>query len=232
MLAHRVLVIDDEPEICTAVRSALRHTADSVITASTFAEGFKLAAQAPLPDIIVLDLGLPDAEGGEACRELRAAVHAPIIVLTARTGEHEKVRLFDLGADDYITKPFSLRELEARVRVQLRRLAQAGVVQDRRAIRVGEIEVRLDDRAVFRAGVRIALTRIEWKILETLIENADKTFTHRQLSERVWGPLDRDSREHIRFHVTNLRRKIERDATNPTIVITEPGVGYRIESTS
>jgi two-component system KDP operon response regulator KdpE len=228
MLAHRVLVIDDEQQICSAVRAALRDTADEVLEAGTFAEAMRLIL-AERPDLIVLDLGLPDHDGGDGCREIRAIAQVPIIVLTARADGREKVRLFDLGADDYITKPFSLRELEARVRAQLRRAALAPSIAVNLIARADDLEIDIGARTVFRAGERIAVTRIEWSVLRTLLEHRGKTLTHRQLSERVW-PQEFDKRnELLRFHIVNLRRKIERDPATPTILVTEPGVGYRME---
>jgi two-component system KDP operon response regulator KdpE len=221
-------VIDDEQPICSAVRSALRDTAEGVLEAGTFAEAMRLILS-ERPDLIILDLGLPDQDGGQGCREIRAIVQVPIIVLTARTDGREKARLFDLGADDYITKPFSLRELDARVRAQLRRAALGPSIATGLIARAGDLEIDLGARTVFRAGARIAVTRIEWAVLRTLVEHRGKTLTHRQLSERVW-PHEFDKRnELLRFHIVNLRRKIEHDPATPAIVVTEPGVGYRME---
>jgi two-component system KDP operon response regulator KdpE len=227
-LARRVLVIDDEREIRAAVRTALCDTADHVLGAGTFADAMRLI-HSERPDLILLDLGLPDYDGGDGCREIRAVARVPIIVLTARTDEREKVRLFDLGADDYITKPFSLRELEARVRAQLRRAALIPSNGADLIARADDLEIDVGARTVFRAGTRISVTPIEWAVLRTLLEYRGRTLTHRQLSERVW-PQEFDKRsELLRFHIVNLRRKMERHPSTPVIVVTEPGVGYRME---
>jgi two-component system, OmpR family, KDP operon response regulator KdpE len=221
-----ILVVDDEPEIRRAVKSALRNTADEVLEASTVAEGIDLAA-ARRPELVILDLGLPDGDGAIVCQRIREFSTVPIIVLTVRHADREKVRLLDLGADDFVTKPFSLRELDARVRSQLRRAKLVVSGHPDLIVRVLHIEVDLGRRRVSRDGGRIALTPIEWSLLRALVEERGRTLTHRQLFDQVWGQHFGDAKQLLRFHVTNLRRKIERDPADPRIVITEPGVGYR-----
>jgi two-component system, OmpR family, KDP operon response regulator KdpE len=228
LVARRVLVVDDEPEIRRAVKSALRNTVGDVLEASSVDEGVDLAA-AQRPELVILDLGLPDGDGANACKRIREFSTVPVIVLTVRRGDREAVRLLDLGADDFLTKPFSLRELDARVRSQLRRARLVASLQPDQIARVGDIEVDVGRRRVSREGARIALTPIEWSLLQVLVEERGRTLTHRQLYERVWGPRTGEARQSLRFHITNLRRKIERDPVDPRIVITEPGVGYRVE---
>jgi two-component system KDP operon response regulator KdpE len=227
VLLNLILVIDDDPGIGAAVRAALSDAAHSVVVVATGAEGIRVACESS-PDVIVLDLGLPDADGGEVCRQLRPILSAPIIVISARTDVAEKVRLFELGADDFVTKPFSLRELEVRIQAHLRRRAMSAAVDRNLVAHADGLVIDVARNAVFRNDKRIGLTRSEWSCLRALLDHAGKPLTHRQLSERVWN-LGWDKRpELLRFHVTNLRRKIEREPANPRIVIAEPGVGYRL----
>lgn len=226
-----ILVVDDEPQIRRVVRHALETGSTRVLEAASGREGIDLAA-AERPDLIVLDLGLPDVEGADVCREVRGWSTAPIVVLSARHSDREKAELLDLGADDYVTKPFSTVEFQARVRAQLRRAALAGPGAG------GEPRVEADDglvidlakRAVSRDGAPIHLTPIEWELLRALATNAGRTMTHRQLFTQVWARSYGDAQQYLRVHVASLRRKLERDPVRPRLIITEPGVGYRFET--
>ena len=227
--ARTILVIDDEPQIRRAVSNALGPLSDRVLEASTGSGGIDVAAT-QRPDLIVLDLGLPDMQGLEVCREIRGWSVAPIIVLSARHAEDEKVRLLSAGADDYITKPFSLRELEARVRAQLRRAARAVVNGDSpEVIEVRGVRIDFAGHRVTKNGEEVRLTRVEWKLLAALVAQTGRTMTHRQLFDTVWGRTFGNPQQHLRVHITHLRRKIEPDPSLPVLIVTEPGVGYRFQ---
>lgn len=227
--ADLVLVIDDEPQIRRAVRDALRDVTANVNEAANGSEGVD-AASSGRPDLVVLDLGLPDMEGVEVCRAIRRRSAVPIIVLSARHSELEKVDLLNAGADDYVTKPFSVLELAARAKAQIRRAktlaANAGSTAP---VAIGGLVVDTVNRKVSREGVQIHLTPIEWQILATLLAAAGRTLTHQQIFDAVWGREFGSPQQYLRVHITNLRRKIEVDPAAPQIVITEPGVGYRVE---
>jgi two-component system KDP operon response regulator KdpE len=229
MTALTLLVIDDEPQIRRVVRNALADDDTRVLEAGSGREGIDLAA-AERPDLIVLDLGLPDMTGADVCRDVRGWSTAPIVVLSARHSEHEKAELLDLGADDYVTKPFSTVEFQARVRAQLRRARMAAHADGRSAIHAAGIVIDLVKRSVTRDGAAVPLTPIEWDLLRVLATNAGRTMTHAQLFARVWARSHGDAQQYLRVHVANLRRKLERDAIRPTVIITEPGVGYRFEA--
>ncbi len=218
------LVIEDEPQIVRAVSRALGEEFDRVLSAVTANEGIDQAASAR-PDLIVLDLGLPDRDGLAVCREIRGWSSAPIIVLSARHSDRDKVALLDAGADDYITKPFSTAELQARVRVQLRR-SRAGHPGER-PIEVDGLTVDLAGRTVGRGEEAIHLTPTEWALLRAFVRNAGKTLTHNQLFAEVWPHSAGDPQQYLRAYVAMLRRKIERDPLRPVLIFTEPGVGYR-----
>ncbi len=224
--ARVILVIEDEARIRRAIRDALHDVADRVVEASAGGEGVALAAT-ERPELVVLDLGLPDLAGLEVCLELRRWANMPIIVLSARHAEQEKVLLLNAGADDYVTKPFSPRELAARVRAQLRRGAGGGPAEA--VVTTGELSIDLAGRMVRRAGHPIHLTPIEWDILWTLVTQANRTLTHQQIFDAVWRRQFGNPQQYLRVYITNLRRKIEVDPTRPQLIITEPGVGYRIE---
>ncbi len=227
----KLLVIDDEVQIRRAVRNALRDLTDQVVEVATGREGIDQAA-ASMPDLIVLDLGLPDMAGADVCREVRRWGTMPIVVLSARHAEEEKVNLLNLGADDYVTKPFSTLEFSARVRAQLRRFQSLSVPSHTATITVDGLSIDLVRRRVSRgagAGV-IHLTPIEWEILRTLATASGRTLTHQQIFDAVWGRAFGNPQQYLRVHITNLRRKIEIDPSRPQLIITEPGVGYRFES--
>lgn len=227
--ADLVLVIDDEPQIRRAVRDALRDVTANVNEAANGSDGVDAASMAR-PDLVVLDLGLPDMEGVEVCRAIRRRSAVPIIVLSARHSELEKVDLLNAGADDYVTKPFSVLELAARAKAQIRRAktlaANAGSTTP---VSIGGLVVDTLNRKVSRDGVQIHLTPIEWQILATMLAAAGRTLTHQQIFDAVWGREFGSPQQYLRVHITNLRRKIEVDPAAPQIVITEPGVGYRVE---
>jgi two-component system KDP operon response regulator KdpE len=223
-----LLVIDDEPQIRRAVRHALEPDDARVLEAGSGREGIDLAA-AEQPDLIVLDLGLPDMDGADVCRDVRGWSTTPIIVLSARHSDREKATLLDLGADDFITKPFSSLEFRARVRAQLRRASvQQGSGQT--TVHADGVDIDLLKRTVTRDGTIVDLTPIEWELLRVLATNAYRTMTHSQLFARVWARERGHAQQYLRVHVANLRRKLERDPIRPRLIMTEPGVGYRFES--
>jgi len=225
---NAVLIVDDEPQIRRAVRNALRETFAQSIEAGTARDAIDLAA-AHRPDLIILDLGLPDSSGEAVCREVRAWSTVPIIVLSARHSDHEKIALLDAGADDYVTKPFSPAELRARAAVQLRRSRLAGVGGAAHLINVGDLVIDLAKPSVRRGDTAVHLTRTEWHILRTLLRHAGRTLTHQQILREVWGNAFGDTQQALRVHIRSLRRKLEADPVQPAIIITEPGIGYRAE---
>jgi two-component system KDP operon response regulator KdpE len=222
-------VIDDEPQIRRVLRNALAAEEIRVLEAASGREGVDLAA-AERPDLIVLDLGLPDGPGIDVCREIRAWSIAPVLVLSARHSDQEKAALLDAGADDYVTKPFSTIELLARVRAQLRR-ARMATTEGETGITADGIQIDLVKRAVVRDGTPVHLTPIEWDLLRVLATHAGRTMTHAQLFAQVWARSHGDAQQYLRVHVASLRRKLERDPVRPRVIITEPGVGYRFQST-
>ncbi|AHG92379.1 response regulator receiver (plasmid) [Gemmatirosa kalamazoonensis] len=222
-----VLVVDDEPQIRRALRNLFGERGDVVLEAATGREALDLA-NAHAPDLVVLDIGLPDVSGDEVCRALRAQSAVPILVLSARHSEQEKVRLLDAGADDYLTKPFGPSELLARARALARRSRPSDAAAPE-AVRSGDITIDFARRTVTRAGVLVHLTPTEWELLRTLAAHAGRTLTHRQLFDAVWRRDHGNAQQYLRVHVTHLRRKIEVDSSEPTLIVTEPGVGYRFE---
>jgi two-component system KDP operon response regulator KdpE len=224
--AASILIIDDEQQIRSAVRNALREVADHIGEAATGAEGIT-AAVSERPELVVLDLGLPDSTGVDVCRELRRLLASPIIVLSARHSEDEKVLLLNAGADDYVTKPFSVLELAARARAQLRRARNAAATPS--PVTIHGLTIDPVTRRVERDGRQIHLTPIEWQILHTLVNAGGRTLTHQQIFDAVWSRQFGSPQQYLRVHITNLRRKIESDPASPRIVITEPGVGYRAD---
>jgi len=222
-----ILVIEDDPSIAAVVADALRGTARSVRRASTATQGVAAARDEP-PGLIVLDLGLPDLDGVSVCRKLRDTTRVPIVVLSARQAERDKVQLLNAGADDYVTKPFSTPELVARVQAQLRR-SQLYQTDSPGVIQIGDLSIDLARRTAARNGRDIGLTPVEWHLLRVLATNAGRTLTHRQLFHAVWGNVFGDAQQNLRVHITHLRRKIETTPAAPSIIVTEPGVGYRCE---
>ena len=226
----RVLVIDDEPEIRRAVRAGLAGQRFAVESASTGAEGLDMAVRWH-PDVIILDLSLPDLDGLDVTRQLRTWSSVPIIVLSVRGGDADKITALELGADDYLTKPFSMGELVARVRVALRHAAQsAGGAGTGTAARfqTGALDVDFERRVVTVGGSEVHLTPTEYEVLKFLAQNASKVITHRTLLRAVWGPAYEDEAHYLRVFVGQLRRKIEPDPSRPIYLLTEPGIGYRL----
>ena len=200
-----------------------------MIEAATGRDAIDLAA-AERPSIVILDLGLPDVSGLEVCREIRSWSLAPIIVLSARHSDQEKVALLDAGADDYITKPFSPSELQARVRAQLRRARLAPAAGPVQVITVGNLVIDPVKPSLKKGDVAVHLTKTEWALLRTLLKHAGRTLTHRQLFHAVWGNSSGDMHQYLRVHIRSVRRKIEADPVRPRLIVTEPGVGYRFEN--
>jgi two-component system KDP operon response regulator KdpE len=229
MASGKMLVVDDEPQIRRVVRNAVASEADGVLEASTGSEAIALAASEK-PALIILDLGLPDMAGIDVCREIRSWSTAPIIVLSARHSENEKVALLDAGADDYITKPFNVPELQARVRAQLRRKRLSEIVGPSEKIDVASVTIDLAKPCLRKDGAMVHLTKTEWAVLRTLVRHAGRTLTHRQIFHEVWGNSYGDMQQHLRVHIRSLRRKIEEDPVRPQLIVTEPGVGYRFEN--
>ncbi|HEY1596799.1 MAG TPA: response regulator [Thermoleophilaceae bacterium] len=221
---EHVLVVDDEPQILRALGVILRNAGYAVATAATKSEALDAVSVRP-PDAMVLDLVLPDGSGVDVTSEVRTWSQLPIIVLSAVGDEREKVRALDVGADDYITKPFGTEELLARLRAVLRR---AGDERDDPVVKVGGLEIDLTDRRVSRDGEEIHLTPIEFDILRELAQHAGKLVTQRQLLQAVWGPGYDLETHYLRVHVAHIRAKVEPDPSHPSYVITEPGVGYRL----
>lgn len=220
-----VLVIDDEPQILRALKTILTARQFHVTTASRGEEGLALAAATP-PDVIILDLSLPDMDGFQVCARLREWTHVPIIVLSVRDAERDKVMALDKGADDYLTKPFGSEELLARIRVALRHAAQAQGAKET-IVKAGPITIDLARHLVTRGGEEVKLTATEFKLLAYLAANADRVLTHQAILTHVWDPADVDRVEYLRVYMRNLRKKLEADPDQPEFLLTEPGVGYR-----
>jgi two-component system KDP operon response regulator KdpE len=221
----RILLVDDEVSIQRAVGPLLRARGYQVDIAGTAAEALALFAERP-PTLIVLDLGLPDLEGTEVCRRVRATSAVPIIVLSARGSESDKVNALDLGADDYVTKPFGAEELLARIRVALRR-ASAEDHEATGVFRAGALTIDYDRRRVIREETEIRLTPKEFDLLSLLARNHDRVLTHRVILKEVWGPNAVEQPEHLWTLVAQLRKKIEPDPAHPKYLLSEPWVGYR-----
>jgi two-component system KDP operon response regulator KdpE len=220
------LVLEDDREIRQFVRTSLESMEWQVHEAATIKHGLLQASTRRL-DLIVADLGLPDGDGVDFIRQVRSWSEAPIIVLSARTQEQEKVAALDAGADDFITKPFGVNELLARARASLRR-TRAGPVPVEAVFRFGQIEVDFVSRVVKRAEAEVHLTRIEYRLLCVLIANAGKVLTHSYLLREVWGPNQADNTHYVRVYMANLRQKLEADSTQPRHLLTETGIGYRL----
>ena len=220
----RVLVVDDEPPIVRAVAANLRVRGFEVLTAAS-GETALAAVEAHQPDCVVLDLGLPGIDGLEVLRRLRTWTQVPVVVLTAVDGERDKVTALDLGADDYVTKPFGVAELMARIRVALRH-ARVAVADRPRVITAGAVTIDLDAKLVTRGGTPVRLTPIEYRLVETLATNTGRLCTHRFLLERVWGSGYGDESHYLRVYMANLRKKLD-DPSAPQLLLTEPGMGYR-----
>jgi two-component system, OmpR family, KDP operon response regulator KdpE len=225
--ATRVLVVDDEPQILRALETNLRGAGYDVITAGT-AEEARSAAALQKPDAVILDLVLPDGSGTAVCRDVRRWSSVPVIVLSVVGDQQEKVAALDAGADDYVTKPFGMDELLARLRAALRRTTPAG----QPLVRLGALEVDLEKRAVSLDGRAVPLTPNEFRLLALLARNEGKLLTHRTILREVWGPAYDEESHYLHVYVSQLRRKIEPDPTRPRYLLTEPGAGYRLVAPS
>jgi two-component system, OmpR family, KDP operon response regulator KdpE len=223
----KILVIDDEEQIRRALKSILTARHYEVILASGGEEGLDLAIDHS-PDLVVLDLAMPDMSGLEVCKDLRTWYNGPILVLSVRSGDMDKIAALDLGADDYLTKPFSAGELLARVRALLRRAS--GQAAQPPVISAGDLEIDLARRRVTRAGEEIDLTKTEFEILAYLAQNADCVVTSKMILEHVWGPEYIEDTQTLRVHVSHLRKKIEPHPSVPRYILTEPGVGFRFST--
>jgi two-component system KDP operon response regulator KdpE len=226
-LAARVLVVEDEQQMLRFLRTALSAQGYEVREAVTAAESI-VEATTHNPELILLDLGLPDGDGIDLTRRFREWTRVPIIVISARGREDDKVAALDAGADDYLTKPFSVNELLARMRVALRHAAQAGTDTSSTVIEVGDLRVDQVRREVAVGGREVRLTPTEYRLLVLMAANAGKVLTHRQILKEVWGPSHAGQTHYLRVFMAQLRRKIEDDPARPRLVVTEPGVGYRM----
>ena len=226
-LRPTILIIEDEPALQRFLRVTLEAQNFKVIEAETGEQGLRHASTS-VPDLIILDLGLPDLDGVEVTKRLREWSAIPIIVVSARGKEQDKVIALDAGADDYLTKPFGVSELLARVRVVLRHLATADRRTGESLFESGDLKVDLGRRDVRVNGQTVHLTPNEFKLLAVLIKNVGKVLTHRQLLKEVWGPGSGDETHYLRVYMNQLRQKLEADASRPKHLLTEPGVGYRL----
>ena len=222
----KVLLVEDEEQIRRFVRAALEREGYAVVEAGTLARGL-IEAGTHQPDLAILDLGLPDGDGVDFIADLRAWSELPVLVLSARSNEADKIAALDAGADDYLAKPFGTGELLARVRALLRRRARSGETGETE-VSFGEVRVDLVRRQVTRAGEPVPLTPIEFRLLALLIANAGKVLTHRQILREVWGPAYVDRSHYLRVFIAGLRRKLEADTARPAHIVTESGVGYRL----
>lgn len=225
--AALIAIVEDEVEIRRFLRATLLHEGYRVCEAASAADGLESIAL-QRPDLVILDLRLPDRDGLGLLRELREWSHVPVVVLSARDREGDKVAALDAGADDYLTKPFGVAELLARVRVALRHAVVAGDVSSAPAFSVGDLRVDLVRRQVFLSATEVRLTPIEYKLLALLVKHAGRVLTHRQMLREVWGPEYGDENHYLRVYMAQLRHKIETDPARPRYLRTEPGVGYRL----
>ncbi|MCC5950726.1 MAG: response regulator transcription factor [Acidimicrobiia bacterium] len=220
-----ILIIDDEAPLRRALRTSLRAREFEVVEASHGEEGVVLVADKSI-DLVVLDLGLPDLEGVEVLERIRSFSEVPVVVLTARETQSDKVALLDAGADDYVSKPFDTEELLARIRAALRRTASSRPARPTR-VEVDNLVIDVPRRLVTREGERIPLTRTEWSLLEVMVANSGRLLTHDFLLRKVWGPGYGTEWNYLRTYVGQLRKKLGDDAAKPRLIATEPGVGYR-----
>jgi len=220
-----IVLIEDEPQIRRFLRATLGSQGYRLFEATTGADGLVEVASRQ-PDVVIVDLGLPDIDGLEVIRRLREWSTVPVIVLSAREQEADKVVALDLGADDYVSKPFGADELLARVRVALRH--KAGVAHEEAVFTTGELKVDLGRRRVFVRDQEVKLTPTEYRLLTTLVRSAGRVLTHRQLLREVWGPNQTEEAHYLRVYMAQLRRKIEAEPARPRYLLTESGVGYRL----
>ena len=226
-----LLVVEDDTQMRKFLRASLSSHGYRLVEAENGDEALTRAASYN-PDLILLDLGLPDMDGLVVTKRLREWASAPIIVISARGQEEDKINALDAGADDYLTKPFGTGELLARIRVALRHSARSRQERSEPIVTVGELSIDLDKRSVQVAGTEVHLTPIEYKLLAILLKNAGKVLTHRQLLKEVWGPGYASHTQYLRVYMVQLRHKLEQDAARPRYLLTEPGIGYRLKSDS
>lgn len=224
----RVLVVDDEAAILRFLKPALEANGYNVVTAATVDEATKRIAR-ELPEIVVLDLGLPDGDGKEVIRQVRQWSDVPIVVLSARDREGEKIEALDIGADDFVNKPFGVGELMARLRTALRHRAQRN--DETPVLRLGDVEIDTIRHRVTRAGAELKLTPKEFELMACLARHAGKVMTHRQLLTAVWGPAHAQDTQYLRVYIGQLRQKVEDDPNDPKLILTELGIGYRLADT-
>ncbi len=225
----QVVIIEDEPQIRRFLRASLTSNGFRLIEAETGQDGLREVATRQ-PDLVILDLGLPDVDGVEVLRRIREWSGVPTIILSARGQEHDKIAALDAGADDYVSKPFAMGELLARIRVALRHAARVGSEGDESVYVVGDLRVDLARHQVAVGGKDVHLTPIEFRLLATLAKHAGKVLTQKQLLTEVWGPSQVDQAHYLRVYAAQLRRKLEADPAQPRYLLTEPGVGYRLAS--
>lgn len=230
-LSPVVLVVEDEPQMRKFIRASLTSRGYKVLEAERAGEAVRMLTSHN-PEIVLLDLGLPDGDGIDLMRQLREWSRVPIIVLSARGREDDKVSALDAGADDYLTKPFGVNELLARMRVALRHAQNRGAEPEAQVVEFGELKIDLVRREVFRDACELHLTPIEYKLLVLLAQNAGKVLTHRHILREVWGPAYATQTHSVRVHMAELRKKVERDPSRPKLLVTEPGVGYRLRDNS
>ena len=224
-MSTRILVIDDEPQIRKFMRISLTANGYEVIEAENAAQGIA-AARSQQPDLLILDLGLPDLDGQEVISAVRERSEVPIMVLSVRAGELDKVEALDRGANDYIVKPFGVAELMARVRAVLRQRAAKG---NDDIVEAGAVLIDLGRRIVTRSGEEVHLSKREWGLLAFLASQPDHVLTHKQILKEVWGPAQGEDTAYLRVYVNQLRQKLEADPSAPTLIVTDAGVGYRLK---
>ena len=229
MRKHMILVVDDEPAIARLVRTKLQAEGYAVVTADRGEKALTLLED-ERPDLIVLDLMMPGIDGFETLRRIRAESQIPVIMLTARAGDADRLKGFQGGADDYLTKPFNPDELAARVAAVLRRTAGTAPAGGRATLRYPGVEIDLERRRVIVSGEEIRLSRTEWELLAQLAANAGRVMLHGELLTRIWGPEFRDEAHYLRTWVSRLRGKLQTDPATPELITTFPGLGYRLES--
>ena len=222
-----VLIVEDEPQMRRFLRTALTAQDFRILEAENAKQAI-VATTTHNPEVILLDLGLPDEDGLDVTRQIREWSHVPIIVISARGREDDKVAALDAGADDYLTKPFGVNELLARIRVALRRFVQASTAAGAPILEIGPLSLDLARRTVTVDHQEVHLTPIEYRLLSLLAQNAGKVLTHRQILKEVWGPSYANETQYLRVFMAQLRRKIEHNPARPRLLITEPGVGYRM----
>ncbi len=230
MRKTRILVVDDELSIIKFLRATLKAESYEVLTAMDGAEALQ-NIEMELPDLVILDIMMPKIDGFEVCRRLREWSQIPIIMLSARGDEGDKVKCLELGADDYITKPFGVDELLARVRAVMRRTETAGSIPTQPSFASGDLKINFVERRVTVAGKEVKLTPTEYKLLQELVLNANKVLTHGMLLGKVWGPEYGEEKEYLRVFIGRLRKELEPDPESPRYIVTIPGVGYQFKAT-